>query len=309
MYATEPMAESTVDEPVPGGRQRGAVPDPRASADADRAAADRAQERAVFPGSAKGLGARRISSGTRPWCWTRGRSRACRRSISRSSHDGCASSSWFRSGCRTAMMPGARWRSMPGWRCCPRAGPRSWPRPSPRRSPERTLRRNATIVVDEPVRAGQQIYAEGGDLIALAPVSPGGEVLADGHIHVYSHLRGRAHAGVAGDLSARIFCHSRGPAGLDRRHLRGQRGDRCALPQQAGADPLRERGPRDGTPARTQPVELGLEEKTIGNDHRGDLGQGRRRQDHDGGRVRHRPRPRARRRPSSTSTSACAIST
>ena len=85
------------------------------------------------------------------------------------------------------------------------------PQPEPAREPapaERVLRRNATIVVDEPVRAGQQIYAEGGDLIALAPVSPGGEVLADGNIHVYSHLRGRAHAGVDGDQSARIFCHS-----------------------------------------------------------------------------------------------------
>ena len=58
------------------------------------------------------------------------------------------------------------------------------------------------------MRAGQQVYAEGGDLIALAPVSPGAEVLADGHIHVYSNLRGRAHAGVRGDASARIFCHS-----------------------------------------------------------------------------------------------------
>jgi septum site-determining protein MinC len=83
------------------------------------------------------------------------------------------------------------------------------PEPAPEPAPvERTVRANRTIVVDEPVRAGQQIYAEGGDLIALAPVSPGGEVLADGHIHVYSHLRGRAHAGVDGDQSARIFCHS-----------------------------------------------------------------------------------------------------
>jgi septum site-determining protein MinC len=39
-------------------------------------------------------------------------------------------------------------------------------------------------------------------------VSPGAEVLADGHIHVYGRLRGRAHAGVEGDRSARIFCHS-----------------------------------------------------------------------------------------------------
>jgi septum site-determining protein MinC len=69
-------------------------------------------------------------------------------------------------------------------------------------------RRNQTIVLSEPVRAGQQVYAEGGDLIALAPVSPGAEVLADGHIHVYSRLRGRAHAGVEGDQGARIFCHS-----------------------------------------------------------------------------------------------------
>lgn len=67
-------------------------------------------------------------------------------------------------------------------------------------------RRNATVVVHEPVRAGQQIYAEGGDLIALAPISPGAEVLADGHIHIYSSLRGRAHAGIGGDRNARIFC-------------------------------------------------------------------------------------------------------
>jgi septum site-determining protein MinC len=68
-------------------------------------------------------------------------------------------------------------------------------------------RRNASLVVTEPVRAGQQIYAEDGDLIALAPVSPGAEVAADGHVHVYSRLRGRAHAGVKGDPDARIFCH------------------------------------------------------------------------------------------------------
>jgi septum site-determining protein MinC len=68
-------------------------------------------------------------------------------------------------------------------------------------------RRSASIVVSEPVRAGQQIYAEDGDLIVLAPVSPGAEVAADGHVHVYSRLQGRAHAGVKGDRDARIFCH------------------------------------------------------------------------------------------------------
>jgi septum site-determining protein MinC len=77
----------------------------------------------------------------------------------------------------------------------------------PKASNDTPLRRNATVVVSEPVRAGQQIYAEDGDLIALAPVSPGAEVAADGHVHVYSSLRGRAHAGVKGDRDARIFCH------------------------------------------------------------------------------------------------------
>lgn len=61
-------------------------------------------------------------------------------------------------------------------------------------------------VVTKPVRSGQQVYAEGADLILMAPVSEGAEVLADGHIHVYGTLRGRALAGVKGDLDARIFC-------------------------------------------------------------------------------------------------------
>jgi septum site-determining protein MinC len=61
-------------------------------------------------------------------------------------------------------------------------------------------------IVTKPVRSGQQIYAEGADLILMAQVSEGAEVLADGHIHVYGTLRGRALAGVKGDLDARIFC-------------------------------------------------------------------------------------------------------
>lgn len=61
-------------------------------------------------------------------------------------------------------------------------------------------------VITRPVRSGQQIYAEGADLIVMAQVSEGAEVLADGHIHIYGSLRGRALAGVKGDESARIFC-------------------------------------------------------------------------------------------------------
>lgn len=65
---------------------------------------------------------------------------------------------------------------------------------------------SATKLIDHPVRSGQRIYAPGGDLIVLAPVSAGAELMADGHIHIYSSLRGRALAGVQGNLEARIFC-------------------------------------------------------------------------------------------------------
>lgn len=65
-----------------------------------------------------------------------------------------------------------------------------------------------TRLVTQPVRSGQQIYVPGGDLIVMAAVSPGAELLAEGHIHVYGPLRGRALAGVTGDTNARIFCHS-----------------------------------------------------------------------------------------------------
>ncbi|MEI6557976.1 MAG: septum site-determining protein MinC [Rhodospirillaceae bacterium] len=64
------------------------------------------------------------------------------------------------------------------------------------------------MVINEPVRSGRQIYAPGGDLVVTAMVSAGAELLADGHIHVYGALRGRALAGLAGDTSARIFCLS-----------------------------------------------------------------------------------------------------
>lgn len=61
-------------------------------------------------------------------------------------------------------------------------------------------------IIHQPIRSGQQIYAQGSDLIILASVSAGAEVLADGHIHIYGALRGRALAGVTGDKTARIFC-------------------------------------------------------------------------------------------------------
>ena len=63
-------------------------------------------------------------------------------------------------------------------------------------------------VISQPVRSGQQIVAPEGDLIVLAPVQAGAEVLAAGNIHVYGPLRGRALAGVHGLESARVFCQS-----------------------------------------------------------------------------------------------------
>ena len=62
-----------------------------------------------------------------------------------------------------------------------------------------------SVVVDKPLRSGQQVYARGSDLVVMAMVSFGAEVIADGNIHVYAPLRGRAIAGARGDTSARIF--------------------------------------------------------------------------------------------------------
>lgn len=66
----------------------------------------------------------------------------------------------------------------------------------------------ATKVVRQPVRSGQRVYARGGDLIVLAAVGDGAEVLADGNIHVYGPLRGRAIAGIEDKENAHIFCQS-----------------------------------------------------------------------------------------------------
>lgn len=62
------------------------------------------------------------------------------------------------------------------------------------------------MVVDRPVRSGQQVYARNRDLVVLAPVGPGAEVIADGSIHIYAPLRGRALAGALGFEGARIYC-------------------------------------------------------------------------------------------------------
>ena len=67
------------------------------------------------------------------------------------------------------------------------------------------------MVIDTPVRAGQRVYARGGDLIITAVVNNGAEIIADGSIHVYAPLNGRALAGASGNPEARIFALSMQP--------------------------------------------------------------------------------------------------
>jgi septum site-determining protein MinC len=109
---------------------------------------------------------------------------------------------------------------MPEAREAPRQPPAERPRPDPaaekpvaeEKAPELPAPAAPpaapSLLLTQPVRSGQQIYAEGGDLVVVAATSAGAELLADGHIHVYGPLRGRAHAGARGDRRARIFCHN-----------------------------------------------------------------------------------------------------
>jgi len=80
------------------------------------------------------------------------------------------------------------------------------PAPAPVPAPEPELAIRPTKIITSPVRGGQQIYAQGGDLVVVSSVSPGAELLADGNIHVYGAMRGRALAGIKGNTRARIFC-------------------------------------------------------------------------------------------------------
>lgn len=78
---------------------------------------------------------------------------------------------------------------------------------SPIRIDRRTAKKSTatTKVITSPVRSGQRVYSDG-DLIIMAPVSAGAEIMAEGNIHVYGSLRGRALAGVLGKADSRIFC-------------------------------------------------------------------------------------------------------
>lgn len=85
-----------------------------------------------------------------------------------------------------------------------KAAPVAAPAPAPA-APAAPATPPHALVVDKPLRSGQQVYARGRDLIVMAMVNPGAEVMADGHIHVYAPLRGKAMAGARGNVQARIF--------------------------------------------------------------------------------------------------------
>ncbi len=79
---------------------------------------------------------------------------------------------------------------------------------APHQTDEYNPNTQPTLVIKQPIRTGQQVYAKNADLIVLAMVNVGAEIIADGNIHVYAPLRGRALAGANGDKKARIFVQS-----------------------------------------------------------------------------------------------------
>lgn len=83
--------------------------------------------------------------------------------------------------------------------------PAEAPSPAPQIVREVPVPASGTLVIDRPLRSGQQVYARGGDVIVLDVVNFGAEVIADGHVHVYAPLRGKAIAGARGNTEARIF--------------------------------------------------------------------------------------------------------
>lgn len=109
-------------------------------------------------------------------------------------------------GARTPPAPPAREAAPPP---PPKPEPAPTPPPAPAPAPEHI--QAGTMIIDRPVRSGQQVYARGGDLVLLAGMSNGAEVIADGSIHCYGPLRGRALAGAQGNAAARIISTNFGP--------------------------------------------------------------------------------------------------
>jgi septum site-determining protein MinC len=95
-------------------------------------------------------------------------------------------------------------RPMPIPAAARRPAPAAAPAPEP--APVPAAAYGGPMVVNQPVRSGQVVYAQNNDLVVLAQVNAGAQVIADGHVHIYAPLRGRAVAGAKGLPGARIFC-------------------------------------------------------------------------------------------------------
>lgn len=125
-----------------------------------------------------------------------------------------------------ALIDPAQFAAQPPAEAPRRAAPETTPAPAPAAPAAAGAAVAPTMFVDRPLRSGQQIYAREADLVLLGGVSPGAEVIADGSIHCYGPLRGRAIAGAQGDHSARIIASNFGPelvsiAGVYRTFERG----------------------------------------------------------------------------------------
>lgn len=107
-------------------------------------------------------------------------------------------------GAALALMPGGNQRDRSHEAQVAAEKPEPPVAPTPQAAPEPPPAK----IISQPVRSGQQVHAPEGDLIILAPVQAGAEVLAAGNIHVYGPLRGRALAGIHGAETARVFCQS-----------------------------------------------------------------------------------------------------
>jgi septum site-determining protein MinC len=80
------------------------------------------------------------------------------------------------------------------------------PAPVAASAPEAAEFANPTLMHHQPVRSGQRVYARHRDLVVTSVVGAGAEVMADGCVHIYGALRGRAAAGARGEVTARVFC-------------------------------------------------------------------------------------------------------
>jgi septum site-determining protein MinC len=108
---------------------------------------------------------------------------------------------------RSEEAPAAQPEPMPAAAPVPAPAPVSAPAPA-QAAPAAPAASIPAMIIDTPVRAGQRVYARGTDLIITAVVNSGAEVIADGSIHVYAPLRGRALAGASGNAESRIFALS-----------------------------------------------------------------------------------------------------